>query len=220
MGRIRVLLADDHAMVRQGVRALLEAEAFVEVVGEAADGREAIAKAEELRPDIVITDIGMPGLNGLEATRRIASLVPPIKVLVLTMYDDERYVQRILRAGASGYVLKQAVSADLVTAIQSIWQGESYLSPAISKKLINAFVRNGHTASAEDPYDLLTDREREVLQLVAEGHTNREIAELIYVGVKTVETHRANVMDKLGVRGLASLVRFAISRGLIAVDPA
>ena len=218
MGRIRVLLVDDHAIVRQGVRALLDAEAFVEVVGEAADGREAVAKAEELSPDIVVTDIGMPSLNGLEATRRIKALAPQIKVLVLTMYDDERYVQRILRAGASGYVLKQAASAELISAIRAVSLGECYLSAAISKKLVDAFVRSGQTTGTEDPYDLLTDREREVLQLVAEGHTSKEIANLICIGAKTVETHRANVMDKLGIRGLAGLTRFAISRGIIAID--
>ena len=183
-----------------------------------ADGREAVAKAEELSPDIVVTDIGMPSLNGLEATRRIKALAPQIKVLVLTMYDDERYVQRILRAGASGYVLKQAASAELISAIRAVSLGECYLSAAISKKLVDAFVRSGQTTGTEDPYDLLTDREREVLQLVAEGHTSKEIANLICIGAKTVETHRANVMDKLGIRGLAGLTRFAISRGIIAID--
>jgi len=175
MNRIRVLLAEDHTIVREGLRSLLEGEADIEVIGEAEDGREAVQKVEQLHPDVVVMDITMPALNGLEATRQIKKLFPGVKVLILTMHANEEYVFQILRAGASGYVVKQAAVPELISAIQAVYQGDSFLSPSISKKVIEEYIRQAE-AMANDSYDKLTDREREVLQLIADGHTSREIA--------------------------------------------
>jgi len=217
MNKIKVLLAEDHTIVRQGLCALLEGEAGLEVIGEAEDGREAIQKVERLHPDVVVMDISMPALNGLEATRQIKERFPEVKVLILTMHANEEYVFQILRAGASGYVVKQAAVTELISAIQAVSQGDSYLSPAISKKVIEEYIRKAE-AMVENSYDRLTDREREVLQLIAEGHSNREIAALLHLNVKTVENHRASLMDKLHIHSTAELTRYAIHKGVISLE--
>jgi DNA-binding NarL/FixJ family response regulator len=213
MKKIRVLLADDHTIVRKGLRSLLEDEANIQVVGEAEDGREAVRMTQQLLPDVVLMDISMPGLSGLEATRQIKERFPEVNVLVLTRHANEEYVLQILQAGASGYVVKKAAPAELMLAIQAVYRGDSFLSPAISREVIEEYTRR---AGAND-YDRLTDREREVLQLIAEGRSNREIAELLHVSMKTVENHRANLMDKLGLRSVAELTRYAIRKGIISL---
>ena len=219
MKRIRVLLAEDHTIVRKGLRSLLDAESDIEVIGEAEDGREAIRKVEQLHPDVVVMDIAMPGLNGLEATRRIKKLFPDVEILILSMHATEEYIFHILQAGALGYVVKQSAPSELVSAIRNVWQGELFLSPTISERVLAEFIRRGEAIAQQDSYDQLTDREREVLQLIAEGHSNREIAEALHISVKTVETHRGHVMDKLDIRGTAGLTRYAIRTGVISLDP-
>jgi DNA-binding NarL/FixJ family response regulator len=218
MDVIKVLLADDHTIVRKGLRSLLESENGILVVGEAADGREAIDQVGRLRPDVVIMDIGMPGLNGLESTRQIKARYANIQVLILTVHTSEEYVFQILRAGASGYVLKRAAPKELISAIQAVNRGEAFLSPSISRKVVDEFVKNGAATTEWDSYEKLTPREREVLQLIAEGHPTRVIAELLHISVKTAETHRAHLMDKLDMRSTAELTRYAISKGVITVD--
>ena len=218
MNNIRILLADDHAILREGIRALLEDQHDMEVVGEAADGRQAVGLTRELNPDIVVMDIGMPLLNGLEATRQIKHDCPQVSVLVLTMHDNEEYVSQILAAGASGYVLKRAASSELVMAIRAVAAGQSYLSPALTKLLIESYIGRKPAAPAVvDSFDTLTAREREVLQLVAEGHTNLEIARLLNISLKTVKAHRSNLMQKLGVHDRGDLIKLAIQRGIIEV---
>jgi len=219
MDKIGVLLAEDHTIVRKGLRALLDGEMGIEVVGEAEDGREAIRKAEELQPDVVVMDIAMPGLNGLEATRRLKKSFPDMKIIILTAYSNEEYVLETLRAGASGYLVKKTAPSDLITAIQTSYRGESFLSPSISKTVIEKYIQQaGKMEERDEKPEKLTDREREVLQLIAEGHKNREIAELLYVSIKTIETHRAHIMDKLEVRSRAELTQYAIRLGLIIKD--
>ena len=217
-GMVRILLAEDHTIVRKGLRALLEDEPGMEVVGEAQDGREAVEKAGELRPDVVVMDISMPSLNGLEATRQITKRLPEVKVLILTVHTSEEYIFQILRAGASGYVVKNAAPAELVSAIRAVHRGDSFLSPSISQKVIEEYVRQVEAATPEEAYDLLSDREREVLQLVAEEHTNQEIAERLYISVKTVENHRAHLMKKLDIHSTAGLTQYAARRGLVGPD--
>jgi two-component system response regulator NreC len=217
MNKIRVLLAEDHTIVRKGLRSILNGEADLEVIGEAEDGREAVRKVEQLLPDVVLMDITMPALNGLEATRQIKKRFPEVKVLILTMHSTEEYIFQILRAGASGYVLKQAAITELVSAIRAVYGGDSFLSPSISRKVIEEYVRKAETV-AENSYDRLTDREREVLQLIAEGHSSSEIAELLHISVKTVRAHRAHLMDKLDMHGTAELTQYAIHKGVIGAD--
>jgi DNA-binding NarL/FixJ family response regulator len=188
MNRIRVLLAEDHTIVRKGLRSLLDDETEIEVVGEAEDGQQAIELVQRVQPDVVLMDITMPVLNGLEATRQIKKLFPHVKVVVLTVHSSEEYIFQILRAGASGYVVKQAAVSELVQAIQAVYRGDSFLSPSISRQVVEEYGRRAE--AIEDKYDRLTDREREVLQLIAEGRANREIAQLLHVTVKTVEAHR------------------------------
>jgi two-component system response regulator NreC len=212
---IRVLLAEDHTIVRKGLRSLLESAAGIEVIGEAKDGREAVEKVGQLRPDLVLMDITMPGLNGLEATRQIKKRFPEVKVLILTVHATEEYIFQILRAGASGYVVKQAAPAELLSAIQSVCQGQYFLSPSISRTVIEEYIRQAEAMAEPDSYDQLTDREREVLQLIAEGHSNQEIADLLHISVKTVETHRAHLMDKLDLHSAAELTQYAIRKGVI-----
>jgi DNA-binding NarL/FixJ family response regulator len=216
-GMVRVLLAEDHTIVRKGLRSLLEAEAGIEVIGEAEDGREAIRKVQELLPDVVLMDISMPKLNGLEATRQIKKWFPGVKVLILTMHANEEYVLQILRAGASGYVVKRAAPTELVLAIQAISRGDAFLSPSISKEVIEEYIRQAE-GTVENSYDKLTNREREVLQLIAEGHSSREIAELLHISQKTVRGHRARLMDKLDVHSTAGLTQYAIRKGVINAD--
>ena len=210
MKRIRILLADDHAVVRQGFKMILAAEADMEIVGEAANGREAVDLAEQLRPDVVVMDVSMPELNGIEATRRLASSVPHARVVALSMHKDSVYVREILRAGARGYLLKDSGAADLVAAIRAVASGESYLSPAVSNAVLDDYRRH-----ATNPIDLLTSREREVLQLLAEGKTNKEIAGVLNLSVYTVEAHRGRIMEKLNLHSIGELVRFAVRNGLI-----
>ena len=219
MGNIKVLLADDHTIVRKGLRSLLEEEEGIEVIGEAEDGREAIKLVEKLHPDIVVMDIAMPGLNGLEATRQLRRLYPEIKILILSMYANEEYVFQTLQAGAQGYLVKKAAPLELMSAIKAVYQGNSFLSPSISRTVIDDYIRRADKISKGDnAFETLTARETEVLQLIAEGRKNREIAELLYISIKTVETHRAHIMDKLDIHSTAELTHYAISKGIIRSD--
>lgn len=219
MRRIRVLVADDHTIVRQGLLALLNEQPDIEVVAEAEDGRDALKKVEKLTPDVVILDVGMPRLNGMEAARQIKRQNPAIKILMLTMHSDEEYIFQTLKAGASGYLLKDAAATELITAIHSVYSGQSYLSPSVSHRVIENYVRRSDPLPSEDSgtYELLTEREREVLQLVAEGKTNREIAELLNISIKTVDNHRTNLMNKLDIHDRAGLIRYAIKKGIITL---
>ncbi len=212
---IRVLLVDDHTIFREGVRALLTSYDDIEVVGEAADGRTAIDKVTQLHPDVVLMDIAMPGLGGLEATLELRKLEPECRVLILTQYDNREYVFPILKAGAAGYVLKHAAATDLVSAIRAVHAGGSFLYPTVAKAVLDRYLRQGQVP--EDPYESLSDREVQVLRLVAEGPTNKEIAELLVLSVKTVMGHRANLMEKLGIHNRTELVKYAIRHGLVEV---
>ena len=210
MRRIRVLLADDHAVVRQGFRMILGAQSDLEIVGEAGNGREAVELAAELKPDVVVMDVTMPELNGIEATRRVTAENPHIRVVALSMHKDSVYVREILRAGARGYLLKESVADDLVAAVRAVAAGEGYLSPAISNAVLDDYRRH-----VTDPIDLLSSREREVLQMLAEGKTNKEIAGTLNLSVYTVDAHRGRIMEKLNVHSINELVRFAVRNGLI-----
>ena len=218
MDKIRVLLAEDHTIVRKGIRSLLDGEADIDVIGEAGNGRDALEKVEQLRPDVVVMDITMPTLNGLEATRRIKKLFPEIKVLILTVHANEEYIFQVLRAGASGYLVKQAAPSELISGIKAVWRGGSFLSPAISGKVIEEYIRQAEAKRVGKSYDNLTDREREVLQLIAEGKSTREIAELLCVSVKTIETHRAHLRDKLNIHSTAELTKYAIRTGMTSPE--
>jgi DNA-binding NarL/FixJ family response regulator len=213
--RIRVLIADDHAILRDGIRALLEDEPDIDVVGEAEDGRWAVERACKLRPDVVLMDIAMPLLNGLEATRQIKRDTPETHVLILTMYEDAEYVGRVLEAGASGYVLKHAAGRELVTAIRAVADGGAFFSPSIARHVLEGYVSRRDGSASPDPYDDLTPREREVLQLIAEGHTNRDIAEILTLSIKTVKTHRLHLMQKLDIHDRGELIKYAIQKGII-----
>ncbi|MDB5306449.1 MAG: LuxR family transcriptional regulator [Gemmataceae bacterium] len=214
MRPIRVLLADDHDLFRAGLRALLEDLGGFEVVAEAGDGREALRLVGEHRPDVVLMDLMMPGLNGLDATARVAREFPGVRVLVLSMNAAEEFVLPAVRAGASGYVLKNARPAELEQAIRAVARGETYLTPAVSGHLIDDYRRR--TAGEADSLDKLTPRQREVLQLVAEGHSTKEIARRLGVSVKTVETYRSQLMDALDIHDIAGLTRYAIRKGLVS----
>jgi DNA-binding NarL/FixJ family response regulator len=218
MKRTKVILADDHTIVRKGLRSLLDGERDMDVIGEAGDGREAIELVAQLKPHIIVMDIGMPVLNGLEATRRIIKKHPETKVLILTMHTNEEYVFEILSAGASGYIVKKAAPTELVSAIRAIRQGESFLSPSISKKVIDEYVQRAGEETREDAFELLTNRERDVLQLIAEGNSTRAISEKLYVSVKTVEAHRSNLQKKLDLHGTADLTRYAIRKGIVDAE--
>ncbi|EEF59537.1 response regulator [Pedosphaera parvula] len=216
MQKITVLLADDHIIVRQGLRALLAAAGDVEVVGEAGDGREAVELTKKLSPQVVVMDLAMPKLNGLEATRQIVKNKPGIKVVVLSSYSDQEYVQKVMEAGALGYLVKQSAADDLLTAIREVYKGNNFFSPAIAKGLSElkreAFT-NGHAFRESGVH--LTAREREVLQLIAEGRANKQIADDLAISIKTVEKHRQQVMNKLNIHDVASLTRYAISKGMV-----
>jgi len=218
MPKIKVLLAEDHTIVRKGLTSLLAGEADIEVVGEAEDGQEAVELVERLAPDVVLMDNTMPVLNGLEATRQIKKRFPEIKVLVLTMHTTEEYIQQFLQAGASGYLIKKTAPKELVTAIHAVYRGDSYLSPAISNVIIEGYLHQAAATASEDSYEKLTDRERQVLQMITEGVSNREIAERLHLSVKTVNNHRMNLMDKLNIHNTAKLVKYAIRKGVISLD--
>lgn len=216
MSNIRVLLVDDHTIVRQGLRALLDSHEDIEVVGEAENGREAFEKTEQMIPDIVVLDITMPNLNGIEATRQIKKLNPEIKVIILTVHDNEEYVHQVLQAGASGYLLKESAVSDLVSAINAIKKGDIFLSPAISKVVVKDYIRRAEEGSEDfDSLSQLTSREREVLQLIAEGHTNRKVARLLKLSVKTVDVHRSHIKEKLQIHDTVGLIKYSIRKGLI-----
>ena len=213
MTRIRVLVADDHTIVRQGLVGILKASDEVEVVGEAADGAEAVEKATKLKPDVVVLDVSMPHLSGLEAARRIREALPATRILVLTMHDDEEYVLKMVRAGASGYLLKDSAASELIAGIRALKAGKVYFGPHASRALADAY--QSDRPLPEDPYQRLTDREREVFQLVVEGKTNAQIADMLCISPKTVDNHRTRLMEKLGIHGTADLVRFAAKHKLI-----
>ena len=215
---VRILVVDDHTIVRQGLKALLEAQPDFQVVGEADNGREAVKKAQELSPEVVIMDIAMPILNGLEATRQIKRVLPETKVIALTMYNDEEYVFQILKSGASGYLIKETAVNELITAIRSIRMGNPFFSPAISRKIMESYLREDAEKKPKGESDKLTNREKEVLQLIAEGYTNNEIGNLMNISVKTVETHRAHIMSKLDIHDVAGLIKYAIKKGLVVID--
>ena len=218
MKKIRVLIADDHKIVRQGIRKLLEAEPDLEVIDEACDGREAVKKTHQLKPDLVLMDIAMSNLNGLEATRQIKKALPKTKILILTMHKNEEYVLQSLQAGASGYLLKETAVEDLVSAIRSVHKVDSFLSPAVSKTIIKAYLSKNKATEHPSAFEILTDREREVLQLIAEGHTNQEIADTLFISIKTVEAHRSNIMRKLDIHDITQLVKYAIKKGIVDLN--
>ena len=208
--KIRILLADDHGIVRQGFRMILAAQPDMEILGEASNGREAVEQAERLQPDVVVMDVAMPDLNGIEATRRMATAAPRARVLALSMHKDSVYVREILKAGARGYLLKDAFDRDLLAAVRAVARGEGYLSPAVSDAVLNDYRRH-----VTDPLDLLTSREREVLQMIAEGKTNKEVATTLGLSVYTVDAHRGRIMEKLNVHSASELVRVALRHGLV-----
>jgi len=216
MPSIRILLADDHAVVRDGVRALLEKQPDMTVVGEAADGRETVHMAEEQSPDVVVMDIAMPNMNGIEATRRIVSSNPHTAVVILSMHQDESYVLRSLKAGAKGYLLKDSLRSDVIEAVRTVSQGRSFLTKKVSRMLQEDYIRLMEQRGLEDSYDLLTDREREILQLVAEGKTNKEAATLLNISITTVETHRTHILQKLGLHSIPDLILYAVRKGIIS----
>lgn len=218
MKKIKVIIADDHTIVRKGLCALLDGENDIDVIGEAENGREAIKQVEKLMPDVVLLDISMPGLNGLETTRQLKKKFPKIRIIILTMHDNEEYIFETLRAGASGYLVKRSAPNELISAIKAVCRGGSFLSPSISKRVIETYVRGANREDSDEAYDKLTDREREVLQLIAEGKLNREIAELLHISVKTVESHRAHIVEKLNIRNTAKLTQYAIRKGIIKIE--
>ncbi len=217
--RIRVLIVDDHAILRQALRHLLETQTELEVVGDASSGREAVAEAEKLMPDVVLMDMIMPGLNGLEATRQIRKRVPKSRVLILTGYMEDEQIISALRAGASGYVVKRSDTDELLLGIQAVYRGNTYFSSAISAgDAVNQYLWQAKNGDGKAGYDLLTSREREVLQLIAEGLSNQKIAEELFISVKTVEAHKAHIMSKLHARNRTDLIRYALRKGLVGID--
>jgi DNA-binding NarL/FixJ family response regulator len=217
MTKIKVLIVDDHTLVRDGIRALLGLVADIELVGEAINGREALDFVKDVRPDVVLMDLAMPIMNGLEATRRIRKEFPATQVLALTQYDDSEYVVPLIEAGARGFVSKMAAFSELATAIQAVSRGESYLSPSAAAALVEDCQQKSATEDGKDPYEKLTDREREVFKLVVEGHTNREIAELLFISPKTVEWHKTSLMKKLNLHNRTDLIRFALRKQIITL---
>jgi DNA-binding NarL/FixJ family response regulator len=216
MKKIGVLLADDHTLIRAGLRMVVEAQSDLSVVGEANNGREAVAMAAALKPDVVVMDIGMPSLNGIEAAREIRKTLPDTQIVMLSMHSDEGYVLRALKAGAKAYLLKDSAEADLARAIRAAAAGKSFFSPAVGQVLLEDYMRKLQRTGAEDSYELLSPREREILQLVAEGKSSKEIATLLNLSVYTVETHRAHVMQKLNLRGIPELILYAVRKGIIS----
>ena len=216
MKQIRILLADDHNVMRRGLRLLLESQPGFAVVGEAADGCQAVEQAELTKPDVVVLDIAMPRLSGTEAAQRIGEILPTAAIVILSMHSDEGYVLRALRAGAKGYLLKDSAEGDLIAAIKSVGEGKTFFSPEITKMLVEDYVREIRTRGVEDSYELLTLREREILHLLAEGKSNKEIATLLNLSPYTVETHRRNLQEKLNLHSVAELILYAVRKGVIS----
>jgi DNA-binding NarL/FixJ family response regulator len=216
MAKIRILLADDHTILRDGIRALIDGQDDMEVVGEAEDGISTVKLVAKVKPDVVVMDIAMPLLNGLEATRQIQRDQPQVKVLILTMHENEEYIRQVLAAGALGYVLKDAAARDLLGAIRAVYQGEAVLSPAITRLVIEDYLRWGEIQPIDNS-DVLTSREREVLQLIAEGYTNKEMAEILNLSVKTIQSHRTNLMSKLDLHDRGELIKYAIQKKIIDI---
>jgi DNA-binding NarL/FixJ family response regulator len=217
MRKMTIVLADDHHVVRQGLRSLLEAEPDCSIVGETGDGLEAVQLVERLQPDLLVLDLMMPSLNGLEVTRQVSQRSPRTRVVILSMHANEAHVLEALRAGAAAYVLKESTSAELVRAVREAFAGRRYLGTPLSERAIEAYVQKAESA-ALDPYEMLTAREREVLHLVVEGHTSAEIADRLFIGRRTVETHRANLMRKLGLRTHTDLIRYALQQGILPME--
>lgn len=213
---IRIILADDHAVMRRGLRLLLEQQKDFEIVGEASDGREAVKLAETLKPDIAVLDITMPNLNGIEAARQITAKQLGVSIVVLSMHADESFVLRALKAGARGYLLKESPESDFINAIRMVSEGNSFFSPTVSRMLVEDYVRQLQDRDIEDSYELLTLREREILQLIAEGKSNKEIANMLYLSLYTVETHRSNILEKLNLHSVPELILYAVRKGVIA----
>ena len=217
MPKTRILIADDHVLVREGIRALLGFHDDVEVVGEASDGKEAIMLAEKLSPDVILMDISMPGLGGLEATVEIKKTHPEIKILVLSQYDDKEYVSRFLKAGVSGYILKKAVGQELISAIRAVARGESYLYPSIASSVIDGFLIKD-LKDIEDPFDSLTDRELQVLKLIGEGMSHKDMANTLNISTKTVITHQSNICEKVDIHSKTGLIKYAYQKGIVKLD--
>jgi two-component system response regulator NreC len=216
MSTIKILLADDHVVMRRGIRALLERRADFQVVAEAGDGREAVQLMETHSPHVVVADIAMPNLNGIEAARQIAQKWPQTAIVILSMHSDESYVLRALKAGARGYLLKDSPESDLINAILAVHEGKAFFSPAISKMLVEDYMRQLQQRGSEDSYELLTSREREVLQLLAEGKSNKDVAAMLNLSLHTVETHRSNILQKLNLHGTPELILYSIRKGVIS----
>ncbi len=215
MDKIKILMVDDHAILRDGIRALLDFHDDIEIVGEASEGKEAIEKARELMPDVVLMDIVMPGMDGLEATRRMVKKRLTAKVLVLTLHDNKEYILSSIKAGAVGYVPKTAMSSELVSAIRAVYKGDSFLHPSAAAALIEDYQRR---TEGEEPYDRLTAREREILKLIVDGHTSREIADRLSISPNTVLSHRIRMMKKLGIHNRTELIKYAMRKGLLSMD--
>lgn len=216
MKKIRILLADDHTLMRRGLRLIIEQQPDLAVVGEAEDGRQAVSLAASLKPEVAVLDIGMPNLNGIEAAKQITDGKSGAAIIILSMHADETYILRALKSGARGYLLKDSAESDLVRAIRSVAEGKSFFSPAVSKVLLEDYVKKLQRTGSEDSYDLLTPREREILQLIAEGKSNKDVANLLNLSVYTVETHRANLMDKLKLKSVPELTLYAVRKGIIS----
>ena len=211
----RIFIAEDQTIVRDGLRALLSSNPNLEVVGEAEDGRELIRNIEEYNPDLILMDLSMPRMNGMEAIKEVKKLLPDTKILVLTIHKTEEYILPVLKAGADGYVLKNDTQSELMTAIKSVLEGKSYLSPGVSQRVIEGYVEGSKTVKTKSSWDTLTQREREILKLIAEGYKNREIADDLCISIKTVVKHRANLMEKLDLHNVSALTTFAIEKGLV-----
>jgi two-component system response regulator NreC len=216
MSTIRVLLADDHNVMRKGLRLLLERQPNITIVGEASDGRQCVELAETMKPDVVIMDVAMPNLNGIEAARQIVGRYPHIAVAILSMHSDESYVLRALKAGARAYLLKDSAESDLIAAIKAISDGKSFFSPAISKILVEDYMRELERKGVDDSYELLTTREREILQLLAEGRSNKDVANMLNLSLYTVETHRTHILQKLNIHTVPELILYAVRKGIIS----
>ena len=215
MNKIHILLADDHAVMRTGLRLVLERQPDFEVVAEASDGREAVALTQQHRPQVVVMDVTMPNLNGIEAARQISAAAPQSGIVMLSMHSDEAYVLRALKAGARGYLLKESAESDLIAAIRAVHSGKAFFSPAVSRMLVEDYVRQLQDREIEDSYELLTTREREILQLVAAGKSNKEIASILNLSLYNIETHRGNLMEKLNLHTVPELILYAVRKGVI-----